>query len=296
MTVRTATLQGIPASRSQVRGLLNNGDPMRTNTEGLASRAEKVAAIAAAYASAVDSESRFPAEAIAAAREYRLLGVAVPREFGGEGASVAEVADVCYALGRACASTAMIYAMHQTKVACVTRHGRSSAWHQLLMRRIRGEQMLLASSTTEGDNGGDIRNSTAPVERQGERIALERRATVISYGAAADAIVTTARRHMLPSISSTIPASAIAQSKLSFSPYFWYAERIPGAGFGTITAVSSSSGSTTANFVGLASGWTYKSLIATTRFPRFVETNSTLASRPSSATAADDGATAGHVP
>jgi acyl-CoA dehydrogenase len=194
MTVRTATLQGIPASRSQVRGLLNNGDPMRTNTEGLASRAEKVAAIAAAYASAVDSESRFPAEAIAAAREYRLLGVAVPREFGGEGASVAEVADVCYALGRACASTAMIYAMHQTKVACVTRHGRSSAWHQLLMRRIRGEQMLLASSTTEGDNGGDIRNSTAPVERQGERIALERRATVISYGAAADAIVTTARR------------------------------------------------------------------------------------------------------
>ena len=78
MTVRTATLQGIPASRSQVRGLLNNGDPMRTNTEGLTSRAEKVAAIAAAHASAVDSESRFPAEAIAAAREYRLLGVAVP--------------------------------------------------------------------------------------------------------------------------------------------------------------------------------------------------------------------------
>ena len=116
------------------------------------------------------------------------------REFGGEGASIAEVADVCYALGRACASTAMIYAMHQTKVACVTRHGRSSAWHQLLMRRICGEQMLLASSTTEGDNGGDIRNSTAPVERQGERISLERRATVISYGAAADAIVTTARR------------------------------------------------------------------------------------------------------
>ena len=51
--------------------------------------------------------------------------------FGGEGASIADVVDVCYALGRACASTAMIYAMHQTKVACLVRHGQASAWHQL---------------------------------------------------------------------------------------------------------------------------------------------------------------------
>ena len=55
------------------------------------------------HAAAVDNDSRFPAEAIAAARERRLMGVAVPREFGGEGASISEVADVCYALGRACA-------------------------------------------------------------------------------------------------------------------------------------------------------------------------------------------------
>ena len=33
-------------------------------------------------------------------------------------------------LGRACASTAMIYAMHQTKVACLARHGSGSAWHR----------------------------------------------------------------------------------------------------------------------------------------------------------------------
>ena len=75
------------------------------------------------HAASVDRESRFPAEAIAAARAERLLGVAVPRELGGEGASIADVVDICYTLGRACASTAMIYAMHQTKVACITRHG-----------------------------------------------------------------------------------------------------------------------------------------------------------------------------
>jgi len=194
MTTRTATLPGVSASRGPARGLLIAGNQKLAGTESLTVRAEKVAAVAAAHAVAVDSGSRFPAEAIAAAREQRLLGVAVLPEFGGEGASISEIADICYALGRACASTAMVYAMHQTKVACLTRHGRSSPWHQLLMRRICAEQMLLASSTTEGDRGGDIRNSTAPIERQGARIALERSATVISYGEAADAIVTTARR------------------------------------------------------------------------------------------------------
>jgi len=181
--------------RVAARSLIGSGSvPDAAGAESLAARAEKVASVAAKHAAAVDRDSRFPAEAIAAARAERLLGVMVPREFGGEGASISDVVDVCYILGRACASTAMIFAMHQTKVACLTRHGRGSAWHQLLMRRLCNEQMLLASSTTEGERGGDVRNSAAPVERRDSRIALERQATVISYGEAADGIVTTARR------------------------------------------------------------------------------------------------------
>ena len=160
----------------------------------LHSRAERVAAIAAQHAAAVDADSRFPAEAIAAARAGRLLSAAVPREFGGEGASISDIIDVCYVLGRGCSSTAMIYAMHQTKVACLTRHGPGSRWHERLLRRLCSEQMLLASSTTEGERGGDVRNSKAPIERRDGRIALQRMATVISYGEAADGIVTTARR------------------------------------------------------------------------------------------------------
>jgi len=36
-----------------------------------------------------------PAEAIAAARAERLLGAAIPTEFGGEGASIGDIVDVC---------------------------------------------------------------------------------------------------------------------------------------------------------------------------------------------------------
>jgi acyl-CoA dehydrogenase len=194
MNLRTATIQGIPAPKEPTRGKLVAGHVAYTGGIDLAARAEKVAAVAAEHAVAVDRDSRFPAEAIAAARAARLMGIAVPRELGGEGASISDVVDVCYTLGRACASAAMIYAMHQTKIACITRHGKGSAWHQRLLRRLCTEQMLLASSTTEGNAGGDVRNSAAPVERNDARITLERQATVISYGEAADGVVTTARR------------------------------------------------------------------------------------------------------
>ena len=193
-TSQAAKRQDIDLAAEAARGMPTAALPHPAAPETLAQRADRVAAVAAQYAATVDAESRFPAEAITAARAERLMGIMVPRELGGEGAGIAAVTDVCYTLGRACGSTAMVYAMHQTKVACVVRHGKSSAWHQLLLRRLCNEQMLLASSTTEGQAGGDVRNSAAPIMRQGSRITLERQATVISYGEAADGIVTTARR------------------------------------------------------------------------------------------------------
>jgi len=161
----------------------------------LRARADAVASVAAKHALAVDNASRFPSEAFKAVKAQRLLGIQVPTALGGEGASIGDVADVCYQLGQACASTGMILAMHQIKVACIMRHMGDNATLQGMLRRLCAEQLLLASSTTEGQGGGNIRSSEAPIEHHpGGRISLERRASVISYGAYADGIVTTARR------------------------------------------------------------------------------------------------------
>jgi acyl-CoA dehydrogenase len=164
------------------------------NLGELSQRATAVAAVAAADADAVDREAKFPYAAIDAAKANRLLGVLVPREFGGEDASIFDVTDLCYTLGRACSSTGMIVAMHHVKVACIVRHGRGNTWQEAFMRRIAAEQMLLASSTTEGQGGGNVRSSAAAIARDGNAISLDRDATVISYGAEADGLVTVARR------------------------------------------------------------------------------------------------------
>jgi acyl-CoA dehydrogenase len=160
----------------------------------LKGRAELVAATAEEHADAVDRDARFPTEAFAAARAQRLLGMLVPVEFGGDGASVSDAVDVCYMLGKACASAAMIFAMHQIMVAILVRHARNSPWHLQLLQRLTAEQLLLASSTTENQTGGDVRASACVVERTGSRMTLVKNATVMSYGEAADGILTTARR------------------------------------------------------------------------------------------------------
>jgi acyl-CoA dehydrogenase len=165
-----------------------------TAADELTRRAEVATAAAAENADAVDRDARFPAETFAAARAQRLLGMMVPADLGGDGASVSNVVDVCYMLGKACASSAMIFAMHQIMVAILVRHARTSAWHQKLLQRLAVEQLLLASSTTENQTGGDVRASACVVERTGSHMALVKNATVMSYGAQADGILTTARR------------------------------------------------------------------------------------------------------
>ena len=187
MNMQEARFRDLAASETGEHLFLETGP-------SLIQRTASVAAVAAAEADDVDRAARFPKAAIDSARQQTLLGIQIPRKFGGEGASIFDVTDICYTLGRACASTAMIFAMHQTKVACLVRHGTGSNWHESLMSRVASEQLLLASSTTEGQNGGNVRSSAAAVERTGTSISLVRNATVISYGEQADGVVTIARR------------------------------------------------------------------------------------------------------
>jgi acyl-CoA dehydrogenase len=160
----------------------------------LTARARAAADVARVNAAAVDAEARFPSEAFAEIRNQRLLGNQVPQAQGGEGATIAEIADVCFILGQACSSTALIYAMHQIKMACIVRHYKGNPAHERILGRIAAEQLLMASSTTEGQAGGNVRSSEAAVEHVGDEITLERKATVISYAVEADGVVTTARR------------------------------------------------------------------------------------------------------
>ncbi|MGH9098785.1 MAG: acyl-CoA dehydrogenase family protein, partial [Acidimicrobiales bacterium] len=149
--------------------------------------------VAAEHAADVDRAARFPAETLDALKAAGILGAMVPTELGGGGATLSEASQGVLALGRHCASSAMVLAMHHLQVACLVRHGRSEALRAFLAE-VAQRQLLIASATTEAGIGGKLRESSCAVHHVGDRFELEKQASVISYGAHADAILVTARR------------------------------------------------------------------------------------------------------
>ena len=170
-------------------------DPTTLAETALSRMARVADDVAAKHAADVDASGRFPAETFEALKRERLLGVWIPKEYGGEGISLTEMCDLVARLGQACGSSAMIYGMHQIKMSSLIRHSDGSDWHQAYMRECARDQLLLGSATTEGGIGGDLRNSICAVEVEGDRYRLTKQATCISYGRAADAILATCRRH-----------------------------------------------------------------------------------------------------
>jgi len=152
------------------------------------------AEVAAVHAADVDARARFPAETVDALRAARVLSAPVPRELGGAGYSMMELAVLCSTLSQACASSGMVLAMHYIEVACLARHGMGSAFFRDYMREMVERQWLVASITSEVGTFGDTRSSICAVEVAGDRFTLKKDATTVSYGEHADALLVTARR------------------------------------------------------------------------------------------------------
>ena len=150
--------------------------------------------VIAPAADAVDREARFPHEAFEALKAEKLLSAYVPSAYGGMGLDIVQVSRLCETLAHYCASTAMIFAMHQIQAACLVHHGLDAPFFRDYAREMVARQLLLASATTEMGIGGDVRSSICAVRVVDDHFILEKNAPVISYAEAADAIFVTCRR------------------------------------------------------------------------------------------------------
>lgn len=110
--------------------------------------AEAAAPHLARRAEAADAGDRFVAENYALLRDAGLVEAGVPAALGGGGAGVADLAQALRALGRACGSTALAFAMHTHQVAI-------PAWRwskrdvkavEPLLRRVASERIVLLSA------------------------------------------------------------------------------------------------------------------------------------------------------
>jgi acyl-CoA dehydrogenase len=159
---------------------------------------QRALSTAAQHAEDVDTRGRFPAEAIEALRSAGAFSWQVPLSYGGVDAAIDTLADATFELSRRCASTGMIFAMHQIQVACIVRHLSNSVWFENYLRRLVREQRLIASATSEAGVGGNLRKSVAALEASPDSadalVQFGKESSTVSYGAQADDLLTTVRR------------------------------------------------------------------------------------------------------
>lgn len=176
------------------RGAVYQRPHLGVDVRSWEARVAGVATCAAQHAARVDTEGVFPAEAVEAMRAEGLLGAWIDRSMGGLGVSVEQIAWACGEIGQRCASSAMVFAMHQIQVASLVRHTAGSDWWRARLGEIAATQRLIASATSEVGVGGDLRSSKCALQLDESFGTVTKQAPVISYGLEADDILATARR------------------------------------------------------------------------------------------------------
>lgn len=156
------------------------------------SRATAVLPVLREHAASSDADAAFPAASLRALREHRLLGLMVPEQYGGSGASLKTFVEVAGQLAGACLSTAQIWAMHCFQVDSVMRFG-SPELRASLLPRIADEQVYIASVTSERGHSSSLFTAHSPLVADGGHAVVERSAPVVTGGAHADGYLITMR-------------------------------------------------------------------------------------------------------
>jgi alkylation response protein AidB-like acyl-CoA dehydrogenase len=128
--------------------------------------------VVAPLAAEVDRDHRFPEEAVRAVAEAGLLGVLIPREYGGAGLDALAFAICIEELAQACASTSVIVDVH-TSVGSepILLFGNEEQKRTWLPRLASGE-LLGAFALTEPASGSDAASLQATARRTGDGYVL----------------------------------------------------------------------------------------------------------------------------
>ena len=122
--------------------------PTHADAGSAAEMARSLTSTLAGRARQIDESDSFVADNYTLLKDAGLVEIGVPRELGGGGASVAELADMLRVLAHACPSTALAFSMHTHQVAIPAwrwQHQKLAAVEPLL-KRVAAERLILLSS------------------------------------------------------------------------------------------------------------------------------------------------------
>ena len=143
----------------------------------------------APHAARLDATGEFPHDNLRKMAEMGLMGLLVPPEYGGIGASALEYVLALEEVARGCASTAVILSVHNSLVCYpLWRFGTPEQRERYLRRLARGE-MLGAFALTEPEAGSDAASIRTRARREGDSYVLNGTKIFITSGDVADIVL-----------------------------------------------------------------------------------------------------------
>ncbi len=151
--------------------------------------------VVAPRAAAIDETGEYPFDVIQAAAAEGLLGVTIPKEWGGAGRDYVSYALAIEAIARASATVAVALSINNSLVAELVAHAGREAQKQEWLRRLTSGEAIGAFALSEPDAGSDAANQRTTAIKVGAGYRITgRKVWVANADAAAVAVVFAATR------------------------------------------------------------------------------------------------------
>lgn len=133
---------------------------------------------------AIDTEGRFPREAVTAAAQAGLLGLTSATEVGGQGQGLREAAQVVSRLAQACPSTAMVVCMHYCANAVIEAHG-----PRTLREAVAAGRHFSTLAFSEAESRSHFWAPVSTARTEGDTVVLDARKSWVTSAGEADSYV-----------------------------------------------------------------------------------------------------------
>jgi alkylation response protein AidB-like acyl-CoA dehydrogenase len=149
--------------------------------------------VLAPSADEVDQKRSFPRKNIEAVGQAGLLGLLVPREYGGAGGGLPEMSQALTIMAEACASTAMVVLMHYCGAAAVAAKGGPQLKDRVLPEIAKGKH-LSTLAFSEAGSGVHFYFPISEVSQNGSGKRLSARKSFVTSAGEADSYVVSTRK------------------------------------------------------------------------------------------------------
>jgi alkylation response protein AidB-like acyl-CoA dehydrogenase len=163
-----------------------------SNEELIKRGAELAGTVIAARADEIDRQRQFPRENLKELGKAGLLGLLVPKEFGGAGLGISEMAQTLEPLAQACPSTAMVTLMHYSATAVIVAKGSEGLRQKFLPSIARGEH-LSTLAFSEAGSGGHFYLPVSQAARNGQGLTLSASKSFVTSAGEADSYIVSTR-------------------------------------------------------------------------------------------------------